>query len=109
MKKYFGFLHKFRRFDFFGHPTTLLYQNDQYNRRTIPGGLFSMLIFLYMMVFIGTQLHKVFNFESCQIDTLWGHLNLTELGTVNYDDTKMNFIYSIESEYLDHDSFDELT
>lgn len=98
-----------RKIDFFGHPTTLYYRDDLYLKKTIPGGLCSIFICFYMIIFITSNLHKFNNFEAAIINSVSGHLNLTMEGTVLYADTNMKFVYQIQNDYLQIANLDDLS
>ena len=53
-------------------------------------------------------MHNFFNFEVCQTDILFGHLNLTELGPVNHSQLDLNIFYTIQNEIVGNDNFEEL-
>ena len=53
-----------RKFDFFGHPTMLLYRDDDTTMKTYQGGICSISICIYMIVFFLANLNNVHNIET---------------------------------------------
>lgn len=62
-----AFQHLIKSVDFFGHEPTLYYIKDDNKRQSIPGGVCSIMIMIYMILFVLTNLSKVGSFKSSSI------------------------------------------
>lgn len=47
------------RVDFFGHPTELYFNKDKNKRQSAPGGIISIFILFYMMLFVLNNVNKL--------------------------------------------------
>lgn len=73
--------------------------------KTLYGGIISLMLSLYLLVFFTMNLKKIHNVETSQINKSHGWLNLTMEGPVAYHDIKTSFIYTISNEKIGHEDF----
>lgn len=73
----FNFKSLLRSQDLFGHPVELNFDKNEYRKKSWIGGIFSILIMMYMIVLVITNLQKLRSNSSSDIKIFNGIVNLT--------------------------------
>ena len=81
--------------DLFGHPVELNFDKNEYKKKSWIGGMFSILIIVYMLIFIISNLQKLHDISSSDIKIFNGSSNLVH--DIDIDLKSLDFLmfYSV--------------
>ena len=79
----------------FGHPVELNFDKNEYKKKSWIGGLFSILIIVYMVIFVITNIQKLQDNSSSDIKIINGSLDLVSTGSVNLKSLDFLMFYSV--------------
>lgn len=81
--------------DMFGHPIRVNFEPNVYEKKSVCGGIFSLIIMSFMVMFVTTNIAKLQNPTSSDQKIMNNDRDLKALGDVKLKDTNLLIFYSI--------------